>query len=74
MFTGSPCRAPAASTRLMPGSAGSSDTSRVIMMRIPTVPGVAAQSATVSATAGSEGSTGLINANRPGYLLRTSIA
>ena len=36
------------------------------MMRMPTVPGVFAQSATVSATAGSEGSTGLISANRPG--------
>ena len=45
----------------MPGSAGSVETPSRIMIRMPTVPSVAAQSAIVSATAGSVGSTGLIN-------------
>jgi len=36
------------------------------MIRMATVPSVAAQSAIASATAGSVGSTGLINPNRPG--------
>lgn len=45
---------------------GVADTLLFIMIRMATVPVVAAQSAIVSATAGSVGSTGLINANQPG--------
>ena len=55
-----------ARTRFMPGSAGSSDVSKYGSSRIPTVPCVFAQSAMISSTAGSLGSTGLISPNRPG--------
>ena len=52
-FTGRACFAAAASARLIPGSAGSVATSWFSMIRMPTVPLVAAQSAIVSATPGS---------------------
>ncbi len=75
MLIGSPTRAAAAATRLIPGSAGSSDTpARDSMIRIATVPGVRFQSSIVSTTAGSAGSTGLISANRLGHLRCTAIA
>ena len=65
-FTGSEARAAAARTRPIPGWAGSRPGPGFSMMRTPTVPSCAAHSATVSATAGSVGSTGLIRANLPG--------
>ena len=74
MLTGRPCRAAAARTRLSPGSAGSAETPRFIMMRMPTVPGVAAQSAIVSATAGSLGIDRLDQPEPAGMLACTSIA
>src|SRR5262245_30033498 len=46
----------------------------VIMMRMPTAPGVCFQSAMISPTAGSSGSTGLTIANRPGWARCTSTA
>jgi hypothetical protein len=63
-----------ARTRLMPGSAGSVETLSRIMTRMPIVPSFAAQSAIVSATPGSFGSTGLTRPNRPGCAARTSSA
>jgi hypothetical protein len=51
---------------LSPGSAGSVDTVSRIMIRTPIVPLVAFQSAIVSATPGSFGSTGLTKPKRPG--------
>ena len=68
-LTGSAWRAAEASTRLMPGSAGSVETLSRIMMRTPTVPFVAFQLAIVSATPGSFGSTGLTSPNLPGVRL-----
>jgi hypothetical protein len=47
---------------LTPGSAGSVETLSFMMIRTPTVPFFAFQSAMMSATAGSVGSTGLIRA------------
>ena len=52
--------------RSRPGSSGVRFVSFVMMMRMPTVPGVFFHSATTSATAGSSGSTGLTSANRFG--------
>src|SRR5262249_698927 len=57
--------------RSSPGSVGSRPASFVIMMRMPTVPGVFFQSAMTSATAGS---TGFTRANRPGWACCTSTA
>ena len=52
--------------RMLSSSVAAHLTPRVIMMRTATAPGVAAQSAIVSATAGSVGSTGLIIVKRAG--------
>ena len=65
MLTGKSCRTAARRIRSRPGSFGSRPASFVIMMRMPTVPGVFFQSAMTSATAGSSGSTGLTRASRP---------
>jgi hypothetical protein len=73
-LTGNECFAAAASTRFTPGSSGATSGPAAIMMRMPTVPGVFFQSAMVSATLGSAGSTGFTTAKRPGCLLRTSSA
>ena len=56
------CFTAAPRVRSRPGSFGSRFASFVSMMRIPTVPGVFFQSAMTSATAGSSGSTGLLEA------------
>ena len=66
--------AAAASTRLMPGSAASVEISGVNMMRIATVPSIAAQSAIVPSTAGSLALTGLMTPNRPGWAFCTPTA
>ena len=58
----------------MPGWFGSFFRSFVIMMRMPTVPGVFFHSAMTSATAGLSGSTGLTSASRPGWARCTSTA
>ena len=68
MLTGRLCFAAAFITRVMPGSAGSVESSFwFIMMRTATAPLVLAQSAMVSPTAGSAVLTGLISAKRLGY-------
>ncbi len=74
MLTGKSWRTAARRMRSRPGSVGSRPASFVIMMRIPTAPGVFFQSATTSATAGSSGSTGLTMASRPGCARCTSTA
>jgi hypothetical protein len=66
MLTGKSYRTAARRIRSRPGSFGSRPASFVIMIRMPTVPGVFFQSAMTSATAGSSGSTGLTRAKRPG--------
>ena len=58
----------------MPGSAASLEISGVIMMRMATVPGIAAQSAIVSATLGSLALTGLITPKRSGWAFCTATA
>jgi hypothetical protein len=54
-------------TRSKPGSSGARFDSLVMMMRMPTVPGVDFHSAMTSATFGSSGSTGFTNANLSGW-------
>src|SRR5213595_2691706 len=66
MLTGKSYRTAARRIRSSPGWFGSRPASFVIMIRMPTAPGVFFQSAMTSATAGSSGSTGLTRANRPG--------
>src|SRR4029077_15747515 len=61
-------------TRLMAGSAGSVETLSRRNTRMPPVPVVAAQSAIVSATEASIGSTGLTSLNRLGCAAQTSLA
>jgi hypothetical protein len=63
-----------ASTLLMPGCAGSVETSGVNMMRTATVPSIFAHSSIVSPTLGSLESTGLIRAKRLGNCLCTETA
>ena len=58
----------------MPGSAGSVEISGVIMMRIATVPGIAAHSSIVASTLGSLALTGFTTPNRPGYFFCTATA
>src|SRR5438094_4433002 len=70
MLTGRSYRTAARRIRSRPGSFGSRPAFFVIMIRMPTAPGVFFQSAMTSATAGSSGSTGLMRANRPGWLAR----
>src|SRR5258706_2744814 len=63
MLTGKSFLTAARRMRSKPGSSGARFDSLVMMMRMPTVPGVFFQSAMTSATARSSGLTGLTSAN-----------
>ena len=70
MFTGIPALALAASIWFRPGSSDSNSPA-VSMIRAPTTPGAAAQSATSSAMVSDCQSNGLISPNFPGWAAYT---